>query len=158
MSDGTGLAEQLLGLDGFKVLDVTEGEHELVIAVETTASVTGCWSCGVLAECQDRVRVDIRDLACFGRPARVVWSKRRIHRESERALRLDGCLGQAHPLRGRPAFSGQSHWRPCTICPSHTTIGGAYHIPLVSVGHAVSAGRTRDRLQRSCALRQFVTS
>jgi transposase len=77
MSDGTGLAEQLLGLDGFKVLGVTEGEHELVIAVETTASVTGCWSCGVLAECQDRVRVDIRDLACFGRPARLVWSKRR---------------------------------------------------------------------------------
>jgi hypothetical protein len=69
MSDGTGLAEQLLGLDGFKVLGVTEGEHELVIAVETTASVTGCWSCGVLAECQDRVRADIRDLAWFGRPA-----------------------------------------------------------------------------------------
>jgi len=45
--DGTGLAEALLGLDGFKVLSVTEGEHELVIAVETTASVTGCWDCGV---------------------------------------------------------------------------------------------------------------
>jgi hypothetical protein len=66
MSDGTGLAEQLLGLDGFKVLGVAESEDELVIAIETTASVTGCWSCGVLAECQDRVRVDIRDLACFG--------------------------------------------------------------------------------------------
>jgi transposase len=77
MSDGTGLAEALLGLDGFKVLGVAESEDELVIAVETTASVTGCWSCGVLAECQDRVRVDIRDLACFGRPARLVWSKRR---------------------------------------------------------------------------------
>jgi hypothetical protein len=72
MSDGTGLAEALLGLDCFKVLDVTEGESELVIAIETTASVTGCWSCGVLAGCQDRVRVDIRDLACFGRPARLV--------------------------------------------------------------------------------------
>ncbi len=59
------------------MLEVTEGENELVIAVETTASVTGCWSCGVLAECQDRVRVDIGDLACFGRPARLVWSKRR---------------------------------------------------------------------------------
>jgi transposase len=39
--------------------------------------VAGCWNCGVLAECQDRVRVDIRDLACLGRPARLVWSKRR---------------------------------------------------------------------------------
>jgi len=77
MSDGTGLAEALLGLDGFKVLGVAESEDELVIAVETTASVTGCWSCGVVAECQDRIRVDVRDLACFGRPARLVWSKRR---------------------------------------------------------------------------------
>jgi transposase len=59
------------------VLSVTEGEHELVIAVETTTSVTGCWDCGVQAESQDRVRVDVRDLACFGRPARLVWSKRR---------------------------------------------------------------------------------
>jgi transposase len=59
------------------VLEATEGEDELVIAIETTASVTGCWSCGVLAERHDRVRVDIRDLACFGRPARLVWSKRR---------------------------------------------------------------------------------
>lgn len=75
--DGTGLAEALLGLDGFKVLSVTESEHELVIAVETTASVAGCFDCGVQAECQDRVRVDVRDLACFGRPARLVWSKRR---------------------------------------------------------------------------------
>jgi hypothetical protein len=41
MSDGTGLAEALLGLDGFKVFEVTEGAHELVVAVETTASVTG---------------------------------------------------------------------------------------------------------------------
>jgi transposase len=82
--DGTGLAEALLGLDGFKVLSVTEGEHELVIAVETTTSVTGCFDCGVQAECQDRVRVDIRDLACFGRPARLVWSKRRWRcRDSE---------------------------------------------------------------------------
>ena len=29
------------------------------------------------AEAQDRMRVDVRDLACFGRPARLVWSKRR---------------------------------------------------------------------------------
>jgi hypothetical protein len=50
--DGTGLAEALLGLQGFKVLDVIEGEHEVVIAVETTTSVTGCFDCGVQAECQ----------------------------------------------------------------------------------------------------------
>jgi hypothetical protein len=31
----------------------------------------------VRAEAQDRMPVEIRDLACFGRPARLVWSKRR---------------------------------------------------------------------------------
>ena len=41
MSDGTGLAEALLGLDGFTVLDVTEGPAELVVTIETVAQVEG---------------------------------------------------------------------------------------------------------------------
>jgi transposase len=77
MSDGTGLAEALLGLDGFRVLEVVETEAEVVITVETTADVVGCTSCGVRAEAHDRKRIDIRDLACFGRPARLRWIKRR---------------------------------------------------------------------------------
>ena len=54
MSDGTGLAEALLGLDGFRILGVTEGAAEVVITIETTAAVVGCNSCGVRAESQDR--------------------------------------------------------------------------------------------------------
>jgi transposase len=77
MGNGNGLAEAQLGLDGLKVLGVTEREEEAIIAIGTSASVAGCWHCGVLAERQDRIRVDIRDLVCFGRPARLVWSKRR---------------------------------------------------------------------------------
>lgn len=77
MSDGTGLAEALLGLDGFRVLEVVEDPAEVVITVETTAVVVGCAGCGTRAESQDRVRVAVRDLACFGRPARLVWVKRR---------------------------------------------------------------------------------
>ena len=77
MSDGTGLAEALLGLPGFRVLEVFETAEELVVRVETTATVTGCEGCGVRAEAQDRVEVAVRDLACFGRPARLVWRKRR---------------------------------------------------------------------------------
>ena len=76
-NDGIGLAEALLGLDGFRVLAVAEGPLELVVTVETTASQVGCGSCGVRAEAQDRMPIDIRDLACFGRPARLVWNKRR---------------------------------------------------------------------------------
>jgi transposase len=77
MDDGNGLAEALLGLDGFRVLEVTETEAEVVIEIETTAEVAGCGGCGSRAESQDRMPVEIRDLACFGRPARLVWCKRR---------------------------------------------------------------------------------
>ncbi|HSH59934.1 MAG TPA: ISL3 family transposase [Acidimicrobiales bacterium] len=77
MNDGNGLAEALLGLDGFRVLKVTETDAEVVIDIETTADFMGCSGCGSRAESQDRMRVEIRDLACFGRPARLVWRKRR---------------------------------------------------------------------------------
>jgi len=77
MDDGIGLAEALLGLSGFRVLDVIEDEAEVVIRVETTTARVFCRTCGVRAEPHDRMRVDIRDLACFGRPARLVWIKRR---------------------------------------------------------------------------------
>jgi len=77
MGDGTGLAEALLGLDGFRVLEVTETREEVVVGIETMATVVGCGSCGTRAEAQDRVEVAIRDLPCFGRPARLVWRKRR---------------------------------------------------------------------------------
>ena len=75
--DATGLAEALLGLPGLRVLEVVEGDGELVVTVESTATFVGCGRCGVRAEAQGRVRVDVRDLPCFGRPARLVWHKRR---------------------------------------------------------------------------------
>ena len=73
MSDGIGLAEVLLGLPGFRVLDVAETDHEVIVSIESTAVQAFCQTCGVRAEPQDRMRVDVRDLACFGRPARLVW-------------------------------------------------------------------------------------
>jgi transposase len=77
MSDGIGLAEALLGLDGFRVLEVHETPDELVIAIETTATIAWCATCGVRAEVHDRMPIEVRDLPCFGRPARLVWRKRR---------------------------------------------------------------------------------
>ena len=77
MDDATGLAEALLGLDGFRVLEVSETPHQVVIMVETIADVVGCPRCGVRALAKEGRRVDIRDLPCFGRPARLVWMKRR---------------------------------------------------------------------------------
>jgi transposase len=77
VNDGNGLAEALLGLPGFRVLEVTETPAELVVTIETTADFVGCSTCGTRAQAQDRMRVAVRDLACFGRPARLVWVKRR---------------------------------------------------------------------------------
>jgi hypothetical protein len=47
VGDGTGLAEALLGLDGFRVLAVVETPAGVVIEVETTAERVGCRGCGV---------------------------------------------------------------------------------------------------------------
>ena len=77
MNDAIGLAEAMLGLDGLRVLDVVENPSEVVVTVETTAEVAGCGTCGVRAEAQDRLRVDVRDLPFGGRPVRLVLLKRR---------------------------------------------------------------------------------
>ena len=66
MSDATGLAEALLGLDGFRVLSVTETAAEVVVRVETTGRLVGCPGCGVLATAHDRMVVELRDLPVFG--------------------------------------------------------------------------------------------
>jgi transposase len=77
VSDGTGLAEALVGLEGFRVLEVTETVAEVTIDIESTIELVGCSTCGTRAEAHDRMPVEIRDLACFGRAARLVWHKRR---------------------------------------------------------------------------------
>jgi transposase len=77
VGDGTGLAEALLGLDGFRVLEVSETPGEVTVRVETTATIAGCAACGTRAVAHERMTVEIRDLPCFGRPARLVWVKRR---------------------------------------------------------------------------------
>lgn len=45
VSDGIGLAEALLGLDGFRVLEVMESPDELVIAVESMDAIVWCATC-----------------------------------------------------------------------------------------------------------------
>jgi transposase len=58
-------------------LEVEETPGEVIIRIETDAKLVGCPRCGVVATAQDRMAVEYRDLAAFGRPARLVWRKRR---------------------------------------------------------------------------------
>jgi len=83
MSDAIGVAEVMLGLPGFRVLEAQQQEVELVRVVETTPVLTGCPECGVVASGHDRMRVAYRDLPAFGRPVRLVWVKRRFRCEEE---------------------------------------------------------------------------
>ncbi len=84
MADATGVAETMLGLDGFRVLEAEETALELVLRIETSADLVGCPGCGVVAVAHDRMVVEYRDLAAFGRPARLVWVKRRWRCEEPR--------------------------------------------------------------------------
>ena len=77
MSDGTGLAEKMLGLSGVLVLDVHEGVGEVTVTVESTKRKAWCPSCRKRAQAHDRVDVHLRDVHCFGRPTRLVVRKRR---------------------------------------------------------------------------------
>ena len=49
MPVATGVAEAMLGLPGFRVLEVTETAAELIIRIETSAELVGCPDCGVVA-------------------------------------------------------------------------------------------------------------
>jgi transposase len=86
VNDGIGLAEKMLGLPGLRVLEVEEGVGEVLIRVESTRTKAACPSCRRRAQAQDRVEVQLRDVHCFGRPARLVLVKRRWR------CRRGGCV------------------------------------------------------------------
>ena len=62
--------------DGFRLRAATEDDGELLMLVETTASVVGCSGCGTRARSKGRRRTKVRDLPVGGRPTVLVWSKR----------------------------------------------------------------------------------
>ena len=111
MSDGTGLAEALLGLDGFRVLEVTETPAELVITVETTADLVSCSTYGTRAESQAgcRWRSGTCLLGAAG-SAGVGQAPVAVPRAAVRGEDVDGALGSPRcaggavrrPLDGPP--------------------------------------------------------
>lgn len=77
MSDGIGVAEVMLGLPGFRVLEALEADTELVLSIETLAGPVACPGCAGAGVAHERAPVEYRDLPAFGRPVRLVWRKRR---------------------------------------------------------------------------------
>jgi len=68
----------LVGLPDVFIVAVDAGlTGPIRVHVETTATVAFCAGCGSRAWSKDRPVVELVDLACFGRPARLVWRKRR---------------------------------------------------------------------------------
>jgi transposase len=77
VNDGTGLAEALLGLSGFRDLTVQDDWEELVVEIESIADRPAWTNCGTWAQPHERMEMANRDLPSFGRPARLVWRRRR---------------------------------------------------------------------------------
>lgn len=78
-TDPTRAIEWMIGLPDVRFLGVGDGaEGEALIHVETSPMPRGCPSCGVIAWVKDRARLTLVDLPMFGRPARLVWHKRRL--------------------------------------------------------------------------------
>ncbi len=72
------MCELLVGLPDVGVLGVDDEDGVPVrIHIETPDTRPGCPTCGVLAVAKDRTPVAFVDLPVFGRPASLVWHKRR---------------------------------------------------------------------------------
>jgi transposase len=77
-TNATRMCALLVGLPAVAVVGVEDETGEsLRVHVETTAIVVGCSGCGTRAWLKDQRPVALVDLPAFGRPAVLVWHKRR---------------------------------------------------------------------------------
>ncbi|CAN5571198.1 hypothetical protein BH24ACT4_BH24ACT4_20640 [soil metagenome] len=77
-TNATRMCALLVGLPAITVIGIENDDGEpLLVHIETIAEVVGCEGCGTRARSKDRRPVTLVDLAAFGRPAVLVWHKRR---------------------------------------------------------------------------------
>jgi len=99
---------------------VDEKPAEVVVTVETTVDLVGC-ATAASGRGSRSPAVDIRDLPCFGRPARLVWMnaggavRSRLRARVDRRIRPRPTSSRAHPSgRSRVPLA---RWVSCP-CPS----------------------------------------
>lgn len=77
-TNATRMCALLVGLPDVNVIGIEDDDGQpLRVHVETTTVIAGCAECGTRAWSKGRRRVELVDLAAFGRPAVLVWHKRR---------------------------------------------------------------------------------
>ncbi len=76
--DPTRICELLVGLPAVVVLGVDDdSDGPMRVHIETRELRPSCSECAGVVVIKDRPSVELVDLPCFGRPARLVWRKRR---------------------------------------------------------------------------------
>jgi len=75
----TRMCELLVGLPDVNVLAVRDvAGQPIVVHVEARVERAWCQRCGARAAVKERPVVELVDLPCFGRPARLAWRKHRL--------------------------------------------------------------------------------
>jgi transposase len=77
-TDPRRMCELLVGLPDVRLLAVEDREGgPVVVHIEQAGERPGCIGCGAVPVVKDRQSVELFDLPCFGRQARLVWRKTR---------------------------------------------------------------------------------
>jgi transposase len=75
----TRMCELLVGLPDVNVLAVDDRpDRSIVVHIEARLERSWCPACGARATVKERPVVELVDLPCFGRPARLAWRKHRL--------------------------------------------------------------------------------
>lgn len=140
MCDAIGIAEIMLGLPGFHVLDAGRDGGLLTLEVETLPGLVGCVACGVVGVGHGRVAVTYHDLPAFGRPTRLVWRKRR-YRCMEPACMVETWTERSELLGSRCILTRRAGvWccrevgvNACSVSKVARELGVAWHTVMDAV-------------------------
>jgi transposase len=140
-------ADELFGVEGLHVLEVSTGEDGLLVCdVESDQTLTGCPQCGVVAVGHGRRVQVLHDAPCFGRPVLVRWFKR-IWRCPESACgRRTWTEGHDLAPPGRSSTARAIDWAVDAL--RHDDTHGLCHRPSLGGGLGHLLERCRSRGQR----------